>query len=146
PDQLLRALEMAAQCGNVDALDFLSSELGIGPQDAPSLAIAAAKAGQVPVLEFLKDRKCDTMLLPRHWWLPPFVDQGTTALHEAAACGHAAAVQWLLEEKADPFLCNATGEPLHLAALHGHARVVMALAEVTGPSRPQVDSTTPLHQ
>ena len=29
-------------------------ETGIGPQDAPSLAIAAATAGQVPVLEFLK--------------------------------------------------------------------------------------------
>lgn len=55
-------------------------------------------------------------------------EDGTTALHAAAATGHAAAVTLLLDAGADPQATGRNGAtPLHLAAAMGHAAAVAAL-------------------
>eukprot|EP00438_Fugacium_kawagutii_P002297 Skav226056 [mRNA] locus=scaffold211:272173:276303:- [translate_table: standard] len=113
-------------------------------KEAPSVAIAASRTGQLEILKHLWTEGCDTMLLHRMWWLPPFLPMGTTACHEAASCGHAEVVQWLLECRADPEALDSTAcSPLHLAATHGHVEVLRALRSV---DQQHVGSTNALHQ
>src|SRR5690606_7875199 len=53
---------------------------------------------------------------------------GRTALHEAAAAGHAETVAALLAAGAEPAVADATGAtPLHEAARSGHAEVLRQL-------------------
>ena len=53
---------------------------------------------------------------------------GSTALHAAAATGHAAVVEALLEAGANPQAAGRTGaSPLQLAAAMGHVAAVRAL-------------------
>lgn len=57
---------------------------------------------------------------------------GTTALHEAAACGHAGIVQLLLEAGATFFQSDTHGQtPLHLAAKAGDRKAELLLMQVS---------------
>ena len=60
-------------------------------------------------------------------------EDGSTALHAAAATGHAAVVEALLEAGADPQATGKAGAtPLQLAAAMGHAGAVRSPAEAQG--------------
>lgn len=60
--------------------------------------------------------------------------QGEAPLHLAARCGHAAVVDLLLSNAADPSVRTLQGRtPLHLAAMAGHSLVSQRLLEVEKP-------------
>lgn len=75
-------------------------------------------------------------------------DGKLTALHLAAAAGHAAVIEQLLGAGASPGARDQQGAtPLHRAAGHGHAVVVAALlARGARPSPVNEAGETPLHE
>ncbi|CAJ1443145.1 unnamed protein product, partial [Effrenium voratum] len=164
-EERLWALELCARSGNLEMLKQLHAfgsrvpparATGrmepVGPEQAPAVAIAAARSGQVPILDFLASSGLEEMmLLHRHWWLPASGCRGTTALHEAASCGHVAAVRWLLQHgeaetvaEEDDAGCVA----LHLAATHGQHLALKALlhARCHPDTVHEASGTTALHQ
>lgn len=132
--------ELAARSGEMKALEQLlrADPKTLGRNAAP-VAISAAHSGQVQVLDFLwENGGRETMLRPHDWWLPKMLPQGSTALHEAATCGQAAALEWLVAKGADSRQPDSMGLlPLHVASLHGQVSVVKMLlaagAEANGP-------------
>lgn len=125
------ALELAARSGHEDVLQWLLSRSGDAQlqESAGAAALAAARGGHLAVLELLLGRGCECVLAPEAAiTFPDGTQRGDAPLHEAACCGQAEAVAWLLERGADARALDAAGrEPLHLAALHGQPGVAAAL-------------------
>jgi hypothetical protein len=64
-------------------------------------------------------------------------DYGATALHKAAAAGHAHCVEWLLENGADPTVVHKGGKtPLQQAQDGNYTAVVALLGPTEGPQAP----------
>lgn len=88
----------------------------------PSIALAAKTADVAALREWLSDERCavDAALAA----------DGSTALHAAAASGHANVVRLLLDGGADALVVDAESRtPLHLVASAGHGLCVKALLD-----------------
>ena len=72
-------------------------------------------------------------------------EHDATALHEAAAKGHAAVVQQLLLARARPTSDCEGKEPLHWAAQRGHLEVVELLSRASPLDRRTKTRARPLH-
>jgi len=106
----------------------------MGDRSAPSAAawLAAAKAGNTAELQRLLDAAPDgdsrrALCRAR---APGTSSAGHSALHWAAAGGHAEALAWLLTQDVDVNVRN-NGEsvPLHSACANGHAALVRLLCD-----------------
>ncbi len=104
---------------SMTAAELLSAERGHRPSRAGAMDLLASLA--------LRDWRTATRLVRDN---PALLDAGGV-LHLASKRNDAAAVQWLLDQGADPNArwahWDADVTPLHLAALQGHADVVRLL-------------------
>lgn len=113
-------MEAAARSGQLKILQSFE----ISGKEAASVAIAAAHSDRLDILKYVYGTCGDVMFRHRMWWLPSFLRRGTTALHEAASCGHAGLVTWMLKQKAEIFADDRGCLPIHLAATNGHTEVL----------------------
>ncbi|XP_067655241.1 ankyrin-1-like [Haliotis asinina] len=134
-------LTLAAQTGNVDALNVLL-EYGADPtmldRGGQSALHAAAINGSDNVVKVLLKTKCDINALNA---------AGNTAVQEAANMGHFETVMMLLYNGANSSIVGPCGIPcIHLAAGSGHLKAVESILKVSEDIR-LVDKfgNTPLH-
>ena len=113
-------MEAAARRGQLKILQSFE----MSGKEAASVAIAAAHSDQLEILKYVYSICGEVMFRHRMWWLPSFLRRGTTALHEAASCGHARLVTWMLEQSAGIFADDRGCLPIHLAATNGHTAVL----------------------
>jgi len=123
-------LELAGRSGHADVLRLLINRAGAASllrRFATEVAVAAARGDHICVLDLLREiGLCAASMQVLHGR----GSRGSTALHEASCCGQLLATRWLLIHGADIRAKDgACCEPLHLAALHGQARVAQALLD-----------------
>jgi ankyrin repeat protein len=121
-----KAADHAAYCGHVAVLRLLTEEgltlSDVNVKGLPLLNVACG-AGQQEAAAFLIEQGCDPLAHDASGLMPH---------HAAAAWGHLALLQWLLQRCSIPVNTEATapslGAPaLHIAAAHGHLETVQWL-------------------
>jgi ankyrin len=135
------ALQTAARTGSYSKV-FLLLEAGaiIRDSDSSELLYAAVEGGNLNVFQVLKARVAPSSKRGK--------ENATTLMHTAALHGHVAMTRQLLKLRRDAIhIQDETGKnPLHLAAMMGHSRIVNILVNAGSNVHAQ-DRTrmTPLH-
>lgn len=113
------ALMMAAQQGHLGCVEWLSGEVGLKTRSGCTALMTAAHKGHLGVVSLLREFECGSI-----------DNDGNTALHYAARCGHTEVLKQLRQEI---HTVNAAGETaLMCAAEEGHIKCVQYLRTETG--------------